>query len=422
MNFYDSEKIFDLLISHGYEKTDIQENADLIIINTCHIREKASEKLFSDLGKIKKLKDKKKLTLAVTGCVAQAEGAQIKRRAPYVDLITGPQSYHRIPEILRDISIGRKVSPLLEFLPNEKFDSLEYGKQKKGPSSFVSIQEGCDKFCTFCVVPYTRGAEYSRSISEIKEEVFSLTEQGVCEVTLLGQNVNSWHGEDTKGNQKGLAHLIYEISNIESIKRIRYTTSHPLDMDHDLVLAHKSIKKLMPYLHLPIQSGSDKILSSMNRKHTAKQYIQIIDEIRKVNPDIALSGDFIVGFPGESDKDFNDTIELIKDVGYAQSYSFKYSTRPGTPASVLNQQIPEVIKKKRLSVLQEVLFSQQRKFNSKFVGKFVDVLIEKDGGRENQIMGKSQYMQSVYMNHNVGSIGEIKKIKVSHAGQNSLKA
>jgi len=422
MNFYDSEKIFDLLINHGYEKTDVQENADLIIINTCHIREKASEKLFSDLGRIKKLKDKKKLTLAVTGCVAQAEGAQIKRRAPYVDLITGPQTYHRIPEILRDISVGRKVLPLLEFQPNEKFDNLVYGKQKKGPSSFVSIQEGCDKFCTFCVVPYTRGAEYSRSISEIKDEVYSLTEQGVCEVTLLGQNVNSWHGEDTKGNSKGLAHLIYEISNIEKIKRIRYTTSHPLDMDQDLILAHKSIKKLMPYLHLPIQSGSDKILSSMNRRHTAKQYIQIIEKIRKVNPDIALSGDFIVGYPGESDKDFNDTIELIKHVEYSQSYSFKYSTRPGTPASVLEPQIPEIIKKKRLSILQEVLFSQQSKFNSKFVGKVVDVLIEKDGGRDNQIMGKSQYMQSVYMNHKVGRIGEIKKIEVSYAGQNSLKA
>ena len=422
MNFYDSEKMFDLLVNHGYERTEIQDDADLIIINTCHIREKASEKLFSDLGRIKKLKDKKDIKLAVTGCVAQAEGDQIKSRAPYVDFITGPQSYHRIPETLRELSLGKKVSPILEFHPNEKFDNLEYGKEYKGPTSFVSIQEGCDKFCTFCVVPYTRGAEFSRSISEIKDEIYSLTDQGVCEVTLLGQNVNSWHGLDTLGNERGLSHLISEISSIEEIKRIRYTTSHPLDMDEDLIYAHKNISKLMPYLHLPVQSGSDKILNAMNRRHTAKEYIQIIDKIRKINPNIALSGDFIVGFPGETDRDFKDTIDLIENVQYAQSYSFKYSIRPGTPASVLDIQVPESVKKERLSKLQKVLFSQQHKFNLKFLGNEVEVLIEKTGGRENQIMGRSEYMQSVYMNDNVGSIGDIKKIKVTHVGQNSLKA
>ena len=421
MNFYDSEKMSDLLMNHGYATTDTQEDADLIIVNTCHIREKASEKLFSDLGRIKKIKDKKRLTVAVTGCVAQAEGEQISARAPYVDLITGPQSYHRLPEMLRKIANGKSISPLLEFMPNEKFDNLEYGKNKKGPTSFVSIQEGCDKFCTFCVVPYTRGAEFSRSISEIIDEVNNLTDHGVIEVTLLGQNVNSWHGMDYKGKERGLAYLINEISNIKKIKRIRYTTSHPLDMDEELILAHKNLKKLMPYLHLPVQSGSDKILNAMNRKHTAKDYIKIIDKIRKINPEIALSGDFIVGFPGETDKDFNDTIRLIKEVQYAQSYSFKYSERPGTPASVLDFQVPENEKRIRLEKLQEILFEQQEKYNSSFLGKEVEVLIEKTGGRDDQNMGRSQYMQSVYMNKNFGKIGEIKKVKISYAGKNSLK-
>ena len=376
MNFYDSEKMSDLLMNHGYATTDTQEDADLIIVNTCHIREKASEKLFSDLGRIKKIKDKKRLTVAVTGCVAQAEGEQISVRAPFVDLITGPQSYHRLPEMLRKISNGKKISPLLEFMPNEKFDNLEFGKNKKGPTSFVSIQEGCDKFCTFCVVPYTRGAEFSRSISEIIDEVNNLTDHGVIEVTLLGQNVNSWHGVDYKGKERGLAYLLNEISNIKKIKRIRYTTSHPLDMDEELILAHKNLKKLMPYLHLPVQSGSDKILNAMNRKHTAKDYIKIIDKIRKINPEIALSGDFIVGFPGETDKDFNDTIRLIKEVQYAQSYSFKFSERPGTPAAVLNFQVPENEKRIRLEKLQEILFAQQEKYNSSFLRKEVEVLIE----------------------------------------------
>ncbi len=421
MNFYDSEKMSDLLMNHGYATTDTQEDADLIIVNTCHIREKASEKLFSDLGRIKKIKDKKRLTVAVTGCVAQAEGEQISERAPFVDLITGPQSYHRLPEMLRKIANGKSIPPLLEFMPNEKFDNLEYGENKKGPTSFVSIQEGCDKFCTFCVVPYTRGAEFSRSISEIIDEVNNLADHGVIEVTLLGQNVNSWHGLDYKGKERGLAYLINEISNIKKIKRIRYTTSHPLDMDEELILAHKNLKKLMPYLHLPVQSGSDKILNAMNRKHTAKDYIKIIDKIRKINPEIALSGDFIVGFPGETDKDFNDTIRLIKEVQYAQSYSFKYSERPGTPASVLDFQVPENEKRKRLEKLQEILFEQQEKYNSSFLGKEVEVLIEKTGGRDDQIMGRSQYMQSVYMNKNLAKIGEIKKVKISYAGKNSLK-
>jgi tRNA-2-methylthio-N6-dimethylallyladenosine synthase len=421
MNFYDSEKMSDLLMNHGYATTDTQEDADLIIVNTCHIREKASEILFSDLGRIKKIKDKKRLTVAVTGCVAQAEGEQISARAPFVDLITGPQSYHRLPEMLRKIANGKSISPLLEFTPNEKFDNLEYGKNKKGPTSFVSIQEGCDKFCTFCVVPYTRGAEFSRSISEITDEVNNLADHGVIEVTLLGQNVNSWHGADYKGKERGLAYLINEISNIKKIKRIRYTTSHPLDMDEELILAHKNIKKLMPYLHLPVQSGSDKILNAMNRKHTATDYITIIDKIRKINPEIALSGDFIVGFPGETNKDFNDTIRLINEVQYAQSYSFKYSERPGTPASVLDFQVPENEKRIRLEKLQEILFEQQEKYNSSFLGKEVEVLIEKTGGRDDQIMGRSQHMQSVYMNKDLGKIGEIKKVKISYAGKNSLK-
>jgi len=421
MNFYDSDKIHDLLFIHGYEKTNIQDDADLIVLNTCHIREKASEKLFSDLGRIKKLKDRKKVTIAVTGCVAQAEGKKISDRAPYVDLITGPQAFHRLPEMLRDVSQGIKVPPELEFLTIDKFDNLRNSKRTIGPTEFVSIQEGCDKFCTFCVVPYTRGAEFSRSISEIKEEIISLTEKGVCEITLLGQNVNSWHGVDSLGNERGLDYLILEIAKIKKIKRIRYTTSHPLDMDEDLILAHKEISKLMPYLHLPIQSGSDKILKSMNRKHTSKQYIEIIEKIRNVNPDIALSGDFIVGFPGETQSDFIDTLELVKNVGYAQSYSFKYSSRPGTPASVLETQVPENIKKARLSELQNLLSSQQKQFNSKFLDKEVEVLIEKRGERDNQVMGRSEHMQSVYMDQSIGNIGDIKKVKISYVGQNSLK-
>jgi len=421
MNFYDSDKIHDLLFIHGYEKTNIQDDADLIVLNTCHIREKASEKLFSDLGRIKKLKDQKKVTIAVTGCVAQAEGKKISDRAPYVDLITGPQAFHRLPEMLRDVSQGIKVPPELEFLTIDKFDNLRNSKRTIGPTEFVSIQEGCDKFCTFCVVPYTRGAEFSRSISEIKEEIISLTEKGVCEITLLGQNVNSWHGVDSLGNERGLDYLILEIAKINKIKRIRYTTSHPLDMDEDLILAHKEISKLMPYLHLPIQSGSDKILKSMNRKHTSKQYIEIIEKIRNVNPDIALSGDFIVGFPGETQSDFIDTLELVKNVGYAQSYSFKYSSRPGTPASVLETQVPENIKKARLSELQNLLSSQQRQFNSQFLDKEVEVLIEKRGERDNQVMGRSEHMQSVYMDQSIGNIGDIKKVKISYVGQNSLK-
>ena len=421
MNFYDSDKIYDLLLTHGYEQTNIKDDADLIVLNTCHIREKASEKLFSDLGRIKKLKDRKKVTIAVTGCVAQAEGKKISDRAPYVDLITGPQAYHRLPEMLRDVSKGIKVAPELEFLSNDKFDNLPLSKQITGPTAFVSIQEGCDKFCTFCVVPYTRGAEFSRSISKIKEEIISLTEKGVCEITLLGQNVNSWHGVDALGKERGLAYLILEIAKIKKIKRIRYTTSHPLDMEEDLILAHKEIAKLMPYLHLPIQSGSDKILKLMNRKHTSKQYTEIIEKIRNVNPDIALSGDFIVGFPGETQTDFIDTIELVKNVGYAQSYSFKYSSRPGTPASVLEAQVPENIKKTRLSELQNLLSSQQRQFNSQFLDKEIEVLIEKHGERNNQIMGRSEHMQSVYMDQNMGKIGDIKKVKISYVGQNSLK-
>ncbi len=421
MNFYDSDKIHDLLFSHGYEKTKILDDADLIVLNTCHIREKASEKLFSDLGRIKKLKDQKKITIAVTGCVAQAEGNKIIDRAPYVDLITGPQAFHRLPEMLRDLSKGNKVTPELEFLTNDKFDNLRYSKQTAGPTAFVSIQEGCDKFCTFCVVPYTRGAEFSRSISEIKEEIISLTEIGVCEITLLGQNVNSWHGVDALGKERGLAYLILEIAKIKKIKRIRYTTSHPLDMDQDLILAHKEISKLMPYLHLPIQSGSDKILKLMNRKHSSKQYIEIIEKIRNINPDIALSGDFIVGFPGETQTDFIDTLELVKNVGYAQSYSFKYSSRPGTPASVLESQVPENIKKTRLSELQNLLFSQQRQFNSQFLDKEVEVLIEKYGERNSQVMGRSEHMQAVYMDQSLGAIGDIKKVKISCVGQNSLK-
>ena len=422
MNFYDSGKISDLLKKHGYDFTDEQENADLIVLNTCHIREKASEKLFSDLGRIKKLKNKKEIKIAVTGCVAQAEGSEIIKRAPYVDLVVGPQAYHRLPEMIRNLSKDKRTLPATEFLAHEKFDNLPNTEINNGPSAFVSIHEGCDKFCTFCVVPYTRGSEYSRPISEIIREVISLTDIGVREIILLGQNVNSWHGNNLAGKEKGLGYLIYEIAKINKIERIRYTTSHPLDMDDELIEAHRDIPKLMPYLHLPIQSGSNKILQNMNRRHTASEYIKIIEKVRKTNPNIALSGDFIVGFPNESEDDFKETLRLIKEVKYAQSYSFIYSSRPGTPASVMDMQVPEKTKKLRLYELQTLLNTQQLEFNTNFLNKEIKVLLEKKGKSEDQIMGRSPEMQSVYMNSSIGNIGEIKKVKVNLVGQSSLKA
>ena len=422
MNFYDSGKISDLLKIHGYALTDNIKETDLAVINTCHIREKASEKLFSDLGRLNKIKKNKPLKIAVTGCVAQAEGSEIKSRAPYVDLVVGPQAYHRLPEMLRDLEDGKKSLPETEFLADEKFDNLPYSESYNSPSAFLTIQEGCDKFCTFCVVPYTRGSEYSRPIYEIVNEAIEMVERGIKEITLLGQNVNSWHSNDINGKQRGLGFLISELSKIKNLHRIRYTTSHPLDMDQELIEAHRDIPQLMPYLHLPIQSGSDKILSAMNRRHSSSDYIKIVDSVRKICPDIALSGDFIVGFPNETDRDFQDTINLINEVKYSQSYSFNYSERPGTPASAMDFQVNDGVKKERLYKLQELLGLQQLEFNSKFLNKNITVLIEKTKTKFGQVMGRSPWMQSVYMDTEVGKIGDIKTVKVTLAGKNSLTA
>ena len=421
MNFYDSDKIKDHFKIDGYQETLKINEADLVVINTCHIREKASEKLFSELGRIKKIKDKTKLKIAVSGCVAQAEGEHISRRAPFVDFIVGPQSYHLLPKMVKDHDKKNLIKT--DFIVDEKFEKLPSSLNTNNKySSFVTVQEGCDKFCTFCVVPYTRGSEYSRSVDEIYNEVKRYTEMGVVEVTLLGQNVNAWHGKSKEGKEKGLGYLINKISNIDGLKRIRYTTSHPLDMDEELIETHRDNKKLMPYLHLPIQSGSDKILSKMNRKHTQKEYLFIIQKIRKINPNIAISGDFIVGFPGESDSDFNDTISVINEVKYSQAYSFKYSARPGTPASLLENEVKEDIKSERLQIVQATLKKHQMDFNSKFLGKEIDVLIEKNGKINNQLIGRSPWMQSVNIDKSNFELGKIENVKVIFCGQNSLRA
>ena len=416
MNFYDSEKMSDLLMNHGYATTDTQEDADLIIVNTCHIREKASEKLFSDLGRIKKIKDKKRLTVAVTGCVAQAEGEQISARAPFVDLITGPQSYHRLPEMLRKIENGKSISPLLEFMPNEKFDNLAFGKNKKGPTSFVSIQEGCDKFCTFCVVPYTRGVETSRSFLEIKDEANELISTGVQEIILLGQNVNAW--SNSNGKKMDFADLIYELSLLD-LKRIRFTTSHPNDMNHKLISSFRDVEKLQPYLHLPIQSGSNKVLKNMNRNYSSEEYVEIISELKSIRPDIAISGDFIVGFPGETEDDFNKTEEIIKKIGYAHAYSFKYSPRPGTPAGQMENQIDEKIKSERLQRLQDEIKRSMYNYNKRFLNENLQVLVEKETTR-GYFSGRSPYLQSIHFQSDSSCIGNIVDIKVLKVNENSL--
>ena len=422
MNFYDSDKIKDLLNTDGYKETSVIDEADLVVINTCHIREKASEKLFSELGRINKIKKQKDFKIVVSGCVAQAEGNLIKTRAPFVDYIVGPQSYHLLPKMLKDSN--RELSSIqTNFLVDEKFDNLPFSDRFNNKySAFVSIQEGCDKFCTFCVVPYTRGSEYSRSVKEIFNEVKNLTDLGVKEVILLGQNVNAWHGVSENGKERGLGFLINKLAKIDKLKRIRYTTSHPLDMDQELIESHRDIEKLMPYLHLPIQSGSDKILKKMNRKHTKKQYLSIINKIRKINPEIAISGDFIVGFPGETEDDFKETISIINEVKYSQAYSFKFSQRPGTPASIMDGQINEDLKSIRLNELQETLKLHQLDFNNKFYGKNIDVLIENRSKNSNQTVGKSCWMQSVNIENNNFQIGEIENVQVVYCGQNSLRA
>ncbi|MCX7350257.1 MAG: tRNA (N6-isopentenyl adenosine(37)-C2)-methylthiotransferase MiaB [Alphaproteobacteria bacterium] len=426
MNVYDSERMRDVLAPLGYAETVTPEEADLIILNTCHIREKAAEKVYSELGKIRRMKRVRaeqgaEMLIAVAGCVAQAEGEEIVRRAPAVDLVFGPQTYHRLPQLLaRRRAAGRAVVET-EFPAEDKFEGLDAkALPRKGVAAFLTVQEGCDKFCSFCVVPYTRGSEFSRPIEQVLTEARRMAAQGVKEVTLLGQNVNAYHGLDARGLSIGLAGLVGELSRIEGIERLRYTTSHPRDMTEDLIAAHAENPRLMPYLHLPVQSGSDSILKAMNRGHTADSYLRVIERVRSAKPDMAISGDFIVGFPGETDRDFESTLSLVRDVGYASAFSFKYSPRPGTPAAESDRQVPDGEMSARLHELQTLIHAQQTAFNAAMVGRTVPVLLEKPGRDPGQLVGRSPYLQSVHVQADPTLIGTIVDTHITGVGTNSL--
>ena len=428
MNFYDSEKMSDLLKPHGYQLDNNEDNADLIVLNTCHIREKAVEKTYSELGrirdkiKLRKEKTGKKSIVAVAGCVAQAQGKEIMKRSPWVDIVVGPQSYQNLPELISKVDPVKNSKFIdIEFPTIPKFDYLDCHISDRCPSAFLTIQEGCDKFCTFCVVPYTRGAEYSRPLTSIIDEAKKLVDSGVKEITLLGQNVNAWNAVDKDKNIWGLGRLIEELAKIKELQFIRYTTSHPLDMDIELIEAHRDIDKLMPYLHLPVQSGSDKVLKMMNRKHTSAEYIKVIEKIRDYNPEIAISGDFIIGFPGETDKDHQATLNLIKEINYSQAYSFKYSSRPGTPAVVFFNHVEESIKSSRLQEVQDLLRLQQMEFNKKSINSTQNVLVLKNGKKNRQYLGRSPFNQSIYFYSDDNNlIGSTIDINVTEAFQNSL--
>ncbi|MCZ4297285.1 tRNA (N6-isopentenyl adenosine(37)-C2)-methylthiotransferase MiaB [Henriciella marina] len=425
MNVYDSERMRDVLRPLGYQPVDGPETADLVVLNTCHIREKATEKVYSELGQIKKMKEASggKMTIAVAGCVAQAEGAEIMRRQPAVDLVLGPQAYHKLPEMVARASRAAGDRLETEFETLEKFDALPKQREADGPAAFLSVQEGCDKFCTFCVVPYTRGAELSRPVDDIVIEARSLAAQGVRDISLLGQNVNAWHGAAPKlegGGEWGLGQLARHLSKIGGIDRIRYTTSHPRDMDDDLIAAHGEVPELMPFLHLPVQSGSDRILKAMNRGHTAEHYLDIMRRMRDARPDMALASDFIVGFPGESDQDFEDTMNLVREVGYAIAYSFKYSPRPGTPAADMFGHVPEEVKDERLQQLQTLLKQQQTEFNASKVGETLPVLVTGKGKMPGQAHGRSPWMQAVHFDAPESLVGQIVDVKIVGSTMSSL--
>ena len=433
MNTYESEQISNLLSFHGYSLSETPEDADVVILNTCHIREKATEKVYSDLGRLKPFKQRKeakleKMILAVAGCTAQAEGAEILRRIPYVDLVLGPQTYHRLPEMLAQLnrkSSHKQKNRLVEtdFPVESKFDFLpEQQTISQGSSAFLTIQEGCDKFCTFCCVPYTRGAEFSRPSHAILQEARTLISKGVQEITLLGQNVNAYHGRGKSDTEEwGLGRLLLELAEIPDLKRLRYTTSHPRDVDEDLILAHKNIPILMPLLHLPVQSGSDVILKAMNRGHTSDFYRKIIDDLRKARPDIAFSSDFIVGFPGETNDDFAQTLKLINDVDFAQAYSFSYSIRPGTPAGSMPSQISQHEKDERLQTLQHLVREQQIRFNTLWVNKTTSVLFDRLGRHDNQYIGRSPYLQPIHVKSSENVLGKILPVKIDSIFPNSLE-
>jgi tRNA-2-methylthio-N6-dimethylallyladenosine synthase len=429
MNVYDSNRMTDLLTRDAaYVETGVPEDADLIILNTCHIREKAAEKIYSELGRIRRLKQEAKragrnLVVAVAGCVAQAEGEEIIRRAPLVDVVVGPQSYHRLPALLAEVEAGAKAVDTA-FPPEDKFDYLAPPTpdaiRSRGVTSFVTIQEGCDKFCTFCVVPYTRGAEVSRPMAAIVAEVENLARAGVREITLIGQNVNAYHGETADGGQATLGRLLRRLAEVPGVARLRYTTSHPRDVDDDLVAAHQNLAVLMPQLHLPVQSGSDRVLAAMNRRHTRTDYLHTIARLRAARPNIAFSSDFIVGFPGETDDDFVDTLRLIEDVGYAGAFSFKYSPRPGTPAADRGDQVAEDVKTERLARLQACIDSHQQDFNRGCAERELDVLLEKPGRIAGQLVGRSPYLQPVHVMAPTSLIGHIVTVRITGVGSNSL--
>jgi len=428
MNVYDSRRMADTLAPLGYVETATADDADLIILNTCHIREKAAEKVYSELGRVRRMKataqaEGRSLVVAVAGCVAQAEGEEIIRRAPAVDLVFGPQSYHRLPGLLaRAERDGKAIDT--EFPLDDKFDHLASpslaATRSRGVSAFVTVQEGCDKFCTFCVVPYTRGAELSRPVDKIVAEVEHLAAAGVREVTLIGQNVNAYHGEGPDGRPWSLAHLIERIAQVSGIDRLRYTTSHPCDMDEDLIAAHRDLRALMPQLHLPVQSGSDRILAAMNRRHTCADYLEVVRRLRDARPDLALTSDFIVGFPGETEADFAATLGLVGEIGYVGAFSFKYSPRPGTPGAEMENQVAEEAKSERLQILQGAIDRSQAAFNRRCLGRVFDVLFERPGRHSGQIVGRSPYLQPVQVDAPAALIGEIAAVTVTAIASNSL--
>lgn len=425
MNVYDSQRIAAILKSLGYAEASSLKNADLVILNTCHIREKAAEKVFSDLGRIELVRQERAAegldtVIGVVGCVVQAEDDQIAKRAPYVDFAAGPLTYHRLPEILAKVGRRRGHTVIdTEFPVESKFDFLP-DNQSAGGCSYLAIQEGCNNFCTYCVVPYTRGVETSRPVEDIIREAKRLVEGGTVEINLLGQNVNSYHGEDSAGKERNLAHLLRRLYEIEGLQRIRYTTSYPADVDDDLIACHRDLPKLMPYLHLPIQSGSDSILKAMNRRHTSGQYLEIIERLREANPALGFSSDFIVGFPGETDADFQATLDVVNRVKFIQAFSFKYSRRAGTPAALMPNQVEEKIKKERLDILQDLLFSYQLKFNKESVGKVMPVLFDMKGRHKGQLIGRTPYMQNLHAELGKECLNRIINVKITDATTNSL--
>jgi tRNA-2-methylthio-N6-dimethylallyladenosine synthase len=426
MNVYDSERMADALAPAGFAETDALEDADLVILNTCHIREKAAEKVYSELGRIRLIREARRrkggdCVIAVAGCVAQAEGEELARRAPAVDIVVGPQSYHRLPQLLEQRARSRAAVVEIEFPAAEKFETLPAPKTRATPTAFLTIQEGCDKFCTFCVVPYTRGAEYSRPAKQVMEDANRLAARGVKEITLLGQNVNAYHGDGPSGEAWDLARLLGALSDVDGLERLRFTTSHPNEMSDALIAAHRDLPKLMPYLHLPFQAGADRILKAMNRKHKIADYFSIVEKLRAARPDLALSTDIIVGFPGETDADFEETLRVVETVEFAQAYSFKYSARPGTPAAERESQVAEDLKAERLARLQGLLRAQQTAFNASTVGRQLDVLWETPGRKPGQIVGRSPYLQAVHAEGEAALLGKIATVEIVDASQNSLR-